>query len=132
MPKSLVSRIRLVYLPFDVLFAVLIPLAVVNAIDPADTAHALLVLYGLSAARLAVDWFIIGRIFGPAAHWLAIAPAQPDPRELREADEGLRNGPRRFTAAVMITWVVQLFAAMVILLFVDKYRAGIAPRSVIT
>jgi methyl-accepting chemotaxis protein len=132
MPKSLVSRIRLVYLPFDVIFAVLVPLAVVSAIDPADMSYALLVLYGLSAARLAVDWFIIGRIFGPAAHWLAVAPAQPDPRELREADEGLRNGPRRFTAAVMVTWVVQLFAAMVILLFADRYRAGIAPRSVIT
>jgi methyl-accepting chemotaxis protein len=132
MPKSLVSRIRLVYLPFDLIFGALIPLAVVNAIDPDDTLYALLVLYGLSAVRIAVDWFMIGRIFGRAAHWLAIAPAQPDPRELRDTDEALRNGPRRFTAGVMITWVVQLFVAMVILLFADRYRAGISPRSVIT
>jgi methyl-accepting chemotaxis protein len=132
MPKSLVSRIRLVYLPFDLLFGALIPLAVVNGIDPSDTLYALLVLYGLSAVRIAIDWFMIGRIFGSAAHWLMIAPAQPEPREIRQADEALRNGPRRFTAAVMITWVVQLFVAMVILLFADPYRAEIAPRSVIT
>jgi methyl-accepting chemotaxis protein len=132
MPKSLVSRIRLVYLPFDLIFGALIPLAVVNGVDPSDTLYALLVLYGLSAVRIAVDWFMIGQIFGAASHWLAIAPAQPEPREIRQADEVLRNGPRRFTATVMITWVVQLFVAMVILLFADRYRAEIAPRSVIT
>ena len=32
----------------------------------------------------------------------------------------------------MMGWVVQLFIAMLILLFVDRYRAGIATRSVIT
>src|SRR5678816_292708 len=132
MPKSLVSRIRLIYLPFDVIFGALIPLAVVNGISPDDTVYALLVLYGLSVVRIAVNMFMIGRIYGRAAHWLAIAPAQPEPRELREVDEALRVGPRRFTAVVMTTWVVQLFVAMLILLFVDKYRAGIATRSVIT
>lgn len=132
MPKSLVSRIRLVYLPFGVIFAVLIPLAVVNGIDPADTLYALLVLYGLSVVRIAIDMFMIGRIYRAAAHALAISAAQPDPRELRDADEALRSGPRRFTAAAMTTWVVQLFVAMLILLFVDKYRAGLATRSVIT
>src|SRR5262249_20926976 len=50
----------------------------------------------------------------------------------READEALRTGPKRFTAAVMTLWVVQLFAAMLILLFVDRYRAGIATQSLIT
>jgi methyl-accepting chemotaxis protein len=132
MPKSLVTRIRLVYLPFDAIFGALIPLAVVNAIDPKDTLYALLVLYGLSAVRIAVDMFMIGRIFGRAAHWLAIAPAQPEPRELREIDEELRTGSRRFTAVGMTTWVVQLFVATLILLFVDPYRAEIATRSVIT
>jgi methyl-accepting chemotaxis protein len=132
MPKSLVTRIRLVYLPFDAIFGALIPLAVVNAIDPKDTLYALLVLYGLSAVRIAVDMFMIGRIFGRAAHWLAIAPAQPEPRELREVDEELRTGSRRFTAVGMTTWVVQLFVATLILLFVDPYRAEIATRSVIT
>ena len=86
MPKSLVSRIRLIYFPFDLIFAALVPLAVVNAIDPADALYALFVLYGLSAVRIAVDMYMVGRIFGRAAHWLAIAPAQPEPRELREAD----------------------------------------------
>jgi methyl-accepting chemotaxis protein len=132
MPKSLVSRIRLVYFPFDLIFGVLVPLAVINGIDPADSLYALLVLYGLSAVRIAIDMFMIGRIFGPAAHWLAIAGAQPDPRELREADEGLRSGPRRFTAVAMTAWLIQLFAGMLILLFVDRYTAAIATRSVIT
>src|SRR5689334_14652056 len=122
MPKSLVSRIRLIYLPFELIFGALIPLAVVNGIDPADTSYALLVLYGLSAVRIAVDSFMIGRIYAPADHSLA---AQPDPRELREADAALRSGPRRFTAVAMTTWAVQLFIAMMILLFVDRYRAGI-------
>src|SRR3569833_1379218 len=126
MPKSLVSRIRLVYFPSDLVFGVLIALAVVNGIAPRESTYALAVLLGLGAARIAVDMFMIGRIFGRAGHWLAIAPAQPDPRELREIDEELRQGPKRFTAVAMTTWAVNLFVAMLVLLFVDKYRAGIA------
>ena len=132
MPKSLVSRIRLAYLPFDLMFGALIPLAVVNGIDPDDSTYALLVLYGLSVARIAGDMIMIGRIFGPAAHWLVIAPARPDAREVREADEGLRSGPGKFTAAVITLWILQLAIAMLVLMFVDRYRAGIAPRSLVT
>jgi methyl-accepting chemotaxis protein len=139
MPKSLVNRIRFVFLPFDLIFGALVPLAVMNGIDPVpllggqtDSVYAPLVLYGLSVVRILGDMFMIGRIFGPAAHWLAIAPASPEPRELRDADEALRSGPKRFTAAVMTLWFLQLFAAMLILLFVDRYRAGIATRSLIT
>jgi len=132
MPKSLVSRIRLIYLPFDLIFGALIPLAVVDGIAPADSTYALLVLYGLTLARIAGDMLMIGRIFGPAAHWLAIAPARPDAREVREADEGLRSGPGKFTAVVITLWILQLAIAMVVLLFVDRYRAGIAPRSLVT
>src|SRR3954469_12722440 len=132
MPKSLVSRIRLVYLPFDLIFGVLIALAVVSGIDPVESSRPLLVLLGLGAVRIAVDLFMIGRIFGRAGRWLAIAPAQPDPRELREIDDSLRQGAKRFTAVAMTNWAVTLFAAMLILLFVDKYEAEIATRSVIT
>ncbi|HEY6173411.1 MAG TPA: hypothetical protein VIX73_03165, partial [Kofleriaceae bacterium] len=71
MPKSLVTRIRLVFLPFDVIFGVLIPLAVMNGIDPADPTRTLLVLYGLCIVRIAVNMFMVGRIFGRAAHWIA-------------------------------------------------------------
>src|SRR5690242_21415818 len=98
MPKSLVSRIRLVFLPFDVIFGVLIPLAVLNGIDPADSTRTLFVLYGLGVARIAGDMLMVGRIFGRAAHWIAIAPPRPDARELRETDETLRGGARRYTA----------------------------------
>jgi methyl-accepting chemotaxis protein len=132
MPKSLVSRIRLIYLPFDLIFGVLIPLAVMNGIEPADSLYALLVLYALGIGRTLAIMFMIGRIFGPPAHWLAIAPTRPEARELRDTDEGLRNGPRRFTAAVMTLWVIQLFVGMLVLLFHDPYRAGISTRSLIT
>lgn len=132
MPKSLVSRIRLVYLPFDLIFGVLIPLAVVNAIEPADVTYALLVLYALGLGRTAGNMFMVGRIFGPPAHWLAIAPARAEPRELRDADEALRSGASKFTAVVMTLWVLQLAIGMAILLLADRYRAGIATRSLVT
>src|SRR6185295_17985474 len=121
MPKSLVSRIRLIYLPFDLIFGVLIPLAVVNAIGPADSAWALLVLYGIGLGRTAGNMIMIGRIFGPAVRWMAIARDRPEPREIREADEGLRLGAARFTLASMILWVVHLALGMIVLLFVDRY-----------
>ena len=98
MPKSLVSRIRLVFLPFDVIFGTLIPLAVMNGVDPVDPGRTLLVLYSLCAVRIIGDMLMIGRIFGPAAHWLAIAPSRPDARELRQIDDGLRAGAGRSSA----------------------------------
>ena len=132
MPKSLVSRIRLIYLPFDLIFGVLIPLAVVNAIEPVDSTRAFVVLYVLGLGRMAGDMIMIKRIFGPAAHFIAISPVQPDPREIRYVDETLRSGPRRFTVAVMTLWISQLAIGMVILLFVDRYGTGVAMRSVVT
>jgi methyl-accepting chemotaxis protein len=132
MHKSLVSRIRLVYLPCDLVFGVLVPLAVVNGIEPADSLYALVVLYGLGLMRTLGNMFMIGRIFGPAAHWLAIAPARPEPRDIREVDEALRNGAKRFTAVAMTLWAAQLFAGMLVLLYADRYRAGIATRSLVT
>jgi methyl-accepting chemotaxis protein len=132
MPKSLVNRIRLIYLPFDLIFGVLIPLALVNGIEPADWTFALLVFYVLGLGRTLGNMFMVGQIFGPTAHWIAIAPARPDSREVRDADEALRGGPRRFTLVVMTLWFTQLAAGMLLLLFVDRYRAGIAMRSLVT
>src|SRR5256885_14831452 len=108
MPKSLVNRIRLIYLPFDLIFGVLIPLAVVNGIEPADWTYALLVFYVLGIGRTLGNMIMIGRIFGPPAHWIAVAPARPDGREVRDADEALRSGPRKFTVGVMSLWAIQL------------------------
>jgi methyl-accepting chemotaxis protein len=132
MPKSLVNRIRLIYLPFDLIFGVLIPLAVVNGIEPDDWTYALLVFYVLGIARTLGNMIAIGRIFGPPAHWIEIAPARPEGRELRDADEALRSGPRKFTVVVMSLWAIQLLAGMLLLLFVDRYHAGIAVRSMVT
>lgn len=132
MSKSLVTRIRLVFLPFDLIFGALIPLAVMNGIDPVDPARTLLVLYGFGIVRLAADVLMVGRIFGPASRWLLIAPSRPDPRELRAVDDSLRAGAGRFTAVVMTGWVLQLAISMLVLLFVDRYAAGIATRSLVT
>ncbi|HEX7838476.1 MAG TPA: methyl-accepting chemotaxis protein [Kofleriaceae bacterium] len=134
MSKSLVNRIRLVYLPFDLLFGVLIPLAVVNVIDPADRAYwsSLFVFWFLSAGRTVAIQLLIKQIFGPAAHWIEIAPSRPEAREVRYADEVLRNGPQRFTATVIVLWLVQLALGMAWLLFHDRYNADIAMRSVVT
>jgi methyl-accepting chemotaxis protein len=132
MPKSLVSRIRLIYLPCDLIFGVLVPLAVVNGIEPADSLYALLVLYGLGLVRTLGAMIMIGQIFGRAAHWLSIAPARPEARDINDCDEVLRNGPKRFTAVAMTLWAAQLFIGILVLLFADRYRAGIATRSVIT
>lgn len=134
MPKSLVNRIRLVYLPFDLAFGVLIPLAVVNAIEPDGRAYAysLLVFYALGIARSLAILAMIQRIFGSAAHWIAIAPVRPEAREVRYADETLRAGPRRFTTTVVALWLAQLSIGMLILLFYNPERADIGLRSVVT
>ncbi|TMQ05410.1 MAG: methyl-accepting chemotaxis protein [Deltaproteobacteria bacterium] len=132
MPKSLVNRIRLIYLPIDLVFGIVIPLAVVNGIEPADWTWALLVFYLLGIGRTLGNMIMIGRIFGPPAHWASVAAARPDGRELRDADEALRNSPRRFTLVVMSLWAIQLIAGMLVLLFVDRYHAGIAVRSLVT
>jgi methyl-accepting chemotaxis protein len=134
MPKSLVNRIRLIYLPFDLIFGVLIPLAVVNGIEPDGRAYAysLLVFYALGIGRTLGILAMIKRIFGPAAHWIAIAPVRPEAREVRYADEMLRAGPRRFTVAVVALWLTQLSISMLVLLFYHPDRADIAVRSVVT
>ena len=97
MPKSLVARVRVIYLFFDVLFSFLIPLAVVNAIEPANTTYALVLLYVIGLGRTATNIVMIGRVFGPIARWLATAPPRPEAREVREIDEMIRRGPVRLT-----------------------------------
>ncbi len=132
MPTSLVARVRVIYLAFDVLFSFLIPLAVVNAIDPADWTYSLIVLYALGLGRTATNVFMIGRVFGPIARWLANAPPRPEAREVRDVDEMVRRGPTRLTVTASALWVLQVLLGLVILLYVDPYRAAIAPRTLLT
>lgn len=129
MSTSLLTRIRLIYLAADLVFGVLIPLAVVNGIEPADSTYSLIVLYVFGLGRTAGNMVMVGRIFGPALRWLDSATLRPDPRELREVDETIRRGPMRFTTFASVFWVVQLFASVLVLLLVDPYRAGIGPRA---
>ena len=132
MPKSLVARVRLIYLPLDLIFGVLIPLAVVNSIEPVDTTYALVLLYVLGLGRTATNMWMIGRVFGPIARWLETAPARPDPREVRMVDEMIRRGPVRLTTVGSALWAGQVLIGVIVLLYVDRYRAEIAPRSLVT
>lgn len=132
MPKSLVNRIRLVYLPFDLVFGVLIPLAVVKGLEPRDSSWAFIMLYALSLGRSAAILIMIKRVFGPAAHWIETAPARPDPRDVRYADESFRNGPQRFTAIVIALWVSQLVISILLLVLFEPDRWDVPVRSVVT
>src|SRR5258706_4099572 len=108
MPTSLVTRVRLIYLPLDLIFGILIPLAIVNGIEPADTTYALLVFYVLGIGRTAANMLMVGRVFGPIARWLDAAAPRPDARELRDIDAMIRRGPTRFAVASMVWWVLQI------------------------
>jgi methyl-accepting chemotaxis protein len=132
MPKSLVARIRLIYLPLDVMFTVLIPLALVKGLAPADPTYALLVLYGLGLVRSTIVNVMFGRVFGPIGSWLESTSALPDSREVREVDSAIRRAPATVTTWIGALWVAQLVVGTLVLLYIDPYRAEIPPRSVIT
>jgi methyl-accepting chemotaxis protein len=132
MPTSLVARVRVIYLFFDVLFSFLMPLAIVNAVEPADWTYSLIVLYALGLGRTAINLFMIGRVFGPIARWLATAPPRPEAREVRDIDDMVRRGPARLTLVSSTMWVLQVMVGVLILIYVDPYRAGIAPRTLLT
>jgi methyl-accepting chemotaxis protein len=132
MTTSLVTRVRLIYLPLDLIFGVLIPLAVVNGIKPADTTYALLLLYALGVGRMVGNTLMIGRVFGPIVRWLQAAPPRPDARELREVDEMIRRGPARVTAVSSALWVLQLMIAVLVLRYGEPARGGIEGRAIVT
>ena len=132
MPKSLVARIRLIYFPLDLTFGILIPLALVNGVGAKDVTYALFVLYALGIGRTLLIMFGFGRVLAPIGRWLELAPARPEPRELRMIDAMIRNGPVRLTFWVGSAWALQLSVAAIVLLYVDPYRAAIAPRSAVT
>src|SRR4051812_36862349 len=108
MPKSLVARIRLLYLPVDVVFSVLIPLALGNALEPRSWGYALVVLYGLGLVRSTAITILFGRLFGPIGRWLNAPSARLDPRDLREIDRMVRRGPRALSLWVGALWAAQI------------------------
>lgn len=132
MSTSLVTRVRLIYVPLDLIFGVLIPLAVVNGIKPADTTYALLLLYGLGIGRTLGIMWVIGRVFGPIARWLNAAPPRPDARELRDIDEMIRRGPSRITAVASALWVTQLIIGVLVLRYGDPARGVTESRAIVT
>src|SRR4051812_31415771 len=132
MPKSLVARIRLLYLPIDLIFGILIPLALVNCVEPVDSTYALLVLYGIGLVRTVALMIVFGRVLGPVDRWLASASERPEPRDLRDVDARVRRGPVTLTLWVGSLFATHMIAGILVLLFVDRYHAGIAPRALVS
>ncbi|HET9625429.1 MAG TPA: methyl-accepting chemotaxis protein [Kofleriaceae bacterium] len=133
MPKSLLARVRLIYFPFDVMFSLLIPLALVKGLEVKDFWYAYSVLLGIGLVRNAVVYlFLFERVFGPIGRWIESTSAMPESREVREIDSQIRRAPNQVTFWIGSLWFMQLMIGCVILLFVNPYHANIAPRSVIT
>ena len=133
MPKSLVARFRLIYLPFDVMFSLLIPLALVKGLEVADFWYAYGVLLGIGLFRnLFVHLFLFERLFGPISRWLESTSAMPESREVREIDGQIRRAPFQVTGWIGSLWLGQLVLGCVVLLLINPYHAAIAPRSVVT
>ena len=132
MPKSLVARIRLLYLPLDLVFSVLIPLALLHGIAPEDTLYALVVLYAIGLGRSAVLNLLFGRLLGPVGRWLESGQDRPDARDVRAIDATIRRAPVTLAMWLGTLWFAQLMAGTLVLLYVDPYKAGIAPRALVT
>jgi methyl-accepting chemotaxis protein len=132
MPKSLVARVRLMYLPLDALFGIMIPLALVNGIEPADSTYALLVLYGLGVARTVALMGVFGWVLGPIGRWTEAPPARPDAREVRAIYDRLQRAPYALAKWNGGLWVVQLTIGTIVLLYVNPYRADITPPALVT
>jgi methyl-accepting chemotaxis protein len=132
MPKSLVARIRLLYLPLDLLFGILIPLALANGIQPEDTLYALVVLYVVGLGRSIAINIAFGRLLGPIGRWLESGRNRPDARDVRAVDGVIRRAPVALGIWLGSLWAAQLMVSTLVLLYINPYRAGIAPRSLVT
>jgi len=131
MPKSLLGTVRLKYLPNEIVFSVLIPLAIVSGIEASDFVYSLIVFYAFGVGRWLIVQLGFYRVCRPIDRWLESAPSRPDPREVQEIDELIQRGPVRLLAWVTGAWVFHIFAAMLWLLYVNPYRAAIPPRAVL-
>jgi methyl-accepting chemotaxis protein len=132
MSKSLLGTVRLKYLPTEIGFSVLIPLAIVSGLDVSDFAYSLIMFYAFGVGRWLIVQFGFYRVCRPIDRWLEAAPSRPDPREVQEIDEMIQRGPVRLLAWVTGSWVFHIVAAMLWLLYVNPYRAAIPPRAVLS
>jgi methyl-accepting chemotaxis protein len=130
MSKSLLTTVRLRYLPLDLTFGILIPLAIVNGIEAADFTYSLVVFYIAGVMRSLLIQFGFGQVFGPIDRWLESASTRPDSTELNAIDSMIQRGPVRLIAWVGGAWTLQLIIALLWLLFVTPYRAAIPPRAI--
>jgi methyl-accepting chemotaxis protein len=133
MPKPVTIRAQLLYLPFELVFGVLIPLAIVNGIDAADFWYALrwFLILGLGRALITI-LYGFPRVLRPIDRWLEEAPSRPEARELQEIDERIRRAPIKLAVWTFTAWVVQIILALAYLMYVDPYRAAIPPRAVLS
>ncbi len=132
MPKSLLARVRLKYLPNDIGFGLLIPLAIVNGIDVSDFWYALIVFYVFGIGRSLIIQYGFYRVCRPIDRWLESVPSRPDPREIQEVDDMIQRGPARILGWVTLSWVFHVPVSMLWLLYVDPYRAAVPPRAILS
>jgi methyl-accepting chemotaxis protein len=132
MSKSLLGTVRLKYLPTEIGFSALIPLAIVSGLDVSDFAYSLIMFYAFGVGRWLIVQFGFYRVCRPIDRWLEAAPSRPDPREVQEIDEMIQRGPVRLLAWVAGSWAFHIVAAMLWLLYVNPYRAAIPPRAVLS
>jgi methyl-accepting chemotaxis protein len=132
MPKSLVARLRLLYLPFDTMFGVLLPLALANGLKPVHLTWALLVLYGLGVVRTAALMVVFGRVLAPIARWIDSPLARPDAQDIRDVHARIRRGPMELAKWYGWLWAAQLLVGSLVLMYADPSYFDIAPRSLVT
>jgi methyl-accepting chemotaxis protein len=132
MHKSLLTRVRLQYLPLDLTFGILIPLAIVNGIEAADFTYSFFVFYIVGIGRTLLIQYGLGRVFGPIDRWLDAAPSRPDAQDLHRIDGMIQRGPVRLIGWVAGAWSLHLVIAILWLLFITPYKAAIPPRAITT
>src|SRR5581483_975183 len=110
MPKSLLARVRLIYFPFDVMFSLLIPLALVKGVDADNFWYSYGVLLGVGLIRNAAVYLVLfDRLFGPIGNWIESTSSLPESREVREIDAQIRRAPNQVTFWIGSLWLLQLF-----------------------
>ncbi|HEY0190316.1 MAG TPA: methyl-accepting chemotaxis protein [Kofleriaceae bacterium] len=127
------TRFRLIYLPFDVMFSLLIPLALVKGLEVEDFWYSYGVVLGVGLLRnLFVHLVLFERMFGPINRWLESTSAMPESREVREIDGQIRRAPIQLTSWIGSLWLAQLVIGCLVLLLVNPYNAGIGPHAILT
>jgi methyl-accepting chemotaxis protein len=114
------------------MFGALLPLALVNGLNPTHSTWALLVLYGLGLVRTAALMLVFGRVLAPIARWIDSPLARPDAQEVRTTHASIRRGPMELAKWYGWLWAAQLLVGSLVLIYAAPSYFDIAPRSLVT